>query len=168
MTSRSTAITKTLPKRSRPGRIEGRLRDALLAMIWENATDYDVASKFKISLAAIRSAMKKPFVRKFIREERHVFIAQQRLKNPHRLADVADNSANGNARVAAVRMLEQLDGDEPNTGAAATTPGVVIIIGNANQPPQRVIGAPPQIEGKATASSENPTLIGHALDSDEE
>jgi hypothetical protein len=156
MTKQLTPLPANQPRkrrdRSAPGRVTGRLKAALDSMIWQNLTDNEAAVKFKITVQAIRMALKRPHVLRYLKEERVVLHAREFARNSHALIEVRDQTANQMARVAAVRALEQSDTNAlPLAGKAA--PGFVIIVAPAAPPavtdPR---GRGPIIEVKANAS----------------
>lgn len=150
---------KTSRRRSSPGKIQGRMKRALIAMVWENMTDNQAAVEFDLHVTSIRSALKTPQGLAFVRGEREVLLTRELARNSHALIDVRDKSGNGNARVAAVRALEQLVEDEKRAPSHARTPGIVIMITDA-------VGA---LVGTTPAPS--PITIEHAekpMESDDE
>jgi hypothetical protein len=134
VTRRSTAMPDNRRDRSASGRVTGRLRHALDAMIWENLTDNEAAVKFKISVQAIRLALKRPHVLAYLKQQRQVLHAREFARNSHALIEVRDQKANQMARVAAVRALEQSDAQAmPFIGKPA--PGFVIVVNTQGAAP---------------------------------
>lgn len=141
---------KTSRRRSSPGKIQGRMKRALIGMVWENLTDNEAAVKFDLHVNSIRSALKTPHGLAFVRAEREVLHTRELSRNSHALIDVRDKSSNGNARVAAVRALEQLIEEEKHAPGRARTPGIVIMITDA-------VG-----ERGGTTPTPSPVTIEHA------
>ena len=128
---RSDAALNRSPKNS----VGGRLKKAIDAMVWTNATDSEAATQFKISVTAIRLALKKPHVRLYLKEQREVLHARELARNSHALIAVRDQTGNPMARVAAVRQLEHVVEAE-SAHPHVTTPGICIqIIDAAPRPP---------------------------------
>jgi hypothetical protein len=146
-TQQKAAVGKT-----KAGGVSGRLKAALDDMTW-NGTPWDEAArKANLTVRAMRLALKRPQVLKYLRTERGVLLAQASAKNFHRLAAIRDQDANRNAAVAAVRTLEGMadealgatrlpggqragyliDLSEPDEPRA----GVVILIQPPKQPPE--------------------------------
>lgn len=129
-------------ERSAPGRVTGRLKAALDAMLWENLTDNEAASKFKITVTAIRLALKRPHVARYLREQRQVLHARELGRNSQALIKIRDESANAMAQVAAVREIERIADGETQHPRTPQAPGFVIIV---QQPGPAMAQPEPQI-----------------------
>ncbi|HWL06443.1 MAG TPA: hypothetical protein VNQ99_16170 [Xanthobacteraceae bacterium] len=129
----------TTSKRSLPGKVTGRLKQAIDLMVWQNLTDNEAAVKVRMTVQAIRYALKRPHVVRYLREQREVMHTRELARNSHTLVDIRDNSKNAMARVAAVRELEQRHDEDAKAPAAARTPGIVIQIIAAEPASPRVI-----------------------------
>jgi hypothetical protein len=143
-TQQRAAIGKT----ARKG-VSGRLKAALDDMI-ENGTPWDQAApKADLTVRAMRLALKRPVVLKYLRQERHVLLARMSPQNLHALAKLRDQEENKAAAVTAARSLEAMASEV--YGGATGGPhgaragylidlsdepraGVVIIIGPREQP----------------------------------
>jgi hypothetical protein len=102
-TQQRAAIGKTV----RNG-VSGRLKSALDDMI-ENGTPWDhAAPKANLTVRAMRLALKRPVVLKYLRQERHVLLARMSPQNLHALAKLRDQDENKAAAVQAARTLEGL------------------------------------------------------------
>ncbi|CCE06447.1 hypothetical protein BRAS3843_1730016 [Bradyrhizobium sp. STM 3843] len=134
--------------RSAPGQVTGRLRTAILAMVWEGARRAQAAEKAKMTDHSLRAALKKPHVLAFMNAELRVLRESERPKTIHRLTELRDQDRNANAAVAACKALEQISDAEaakPGSNTLPQAPGLVVIL-NAGLPfaPQ-----PPTIEHDA-------------------
>ena len=131
--------------RSYPGKVTGRLRAALLDMVWKGSRRDDAAKANNMSIHGLREALRKPHVKAFYLAELGVLRDSERPKTFHRLCDLRDQDENKNAAVAAAKVLEQIS-DDPRPNATVTTPGVTIRIVNVSSPPAPVdIKAAPRI-----------------------
>ena len=102
-TQQRAAIGKT----ARNG-VSGRLKAALDDMV-ENGTSWDAAAlKANLTVRAMRLALKRPVVLKYLRQERHVLLARMSPQNLHALAKLRDQEDNKAAAVSAARALEGL------------------------------------------------------------
>jgi hypothetical protein len=124
--------------RSAPGKVTGRLKDALLKMVWEGACRADAAKAAGMTDHSLRASLKKPHVKAYYLAELQVLRTSERARNVFALVDVRDRSENQAARVAAVRTLEELadGGDRPGgAGGASVMAGLVVrIVGGAPEP----------------------------------
>lgn len=130
-----------IPQRNTATRVDIRAKDgkrktisrkckaALDAMIWEGLPFNEAAQKHGFDVASMRKALERPHVMKYLREQKQVFRASVSARNIHVLAEIRDQAGNGMARIAAVKVLEQVDEDTERK-SAARTPGVVIQIIN--------------------------------------
>lgn len=117
--------------RSKPLQVTGKLKRALEAMVWEGARRNEAAEKAGMTDHSLRSALKKPHVKRHYLAELDVLRTSERARNIHTLAEVRDQKSNQMARVQAVKALEQLADDEPTQSARSRVPGVTIIIAGA-------------------------------------
>jgi hypothetical protein len=93
-TQQRAAIGKTTPNG-----VSGRLKTALDDMI-ENGTPWDEAApKANLTVRAMRLALKRPVVLKYLRQERHVLLARMSPQNLHALAKLRDQDDNKAAAV---------------------------------------------------------------------
>lgn len=94
--------------KSKAGGVSGRLKAALDDMTW-NGTPWDEAArKANLTVRAMRLALQRPHVLKYLRAQRGVLLAQASAQNFHRLEALRDQDENKNAAVAAARTLEGL------------------------------------------------------------
>lgn len=86
--------------------VSGRLKAALDDMTWNGTAWEEAARKANLTVRAMRLALKRPQVLKYLRAERGVLMAQSSAKNFHRLAELRDQDDNRSAAVAAARTIE--------------------------------------------------------------
>jgi hypothetical protein len=133
--------------RSYPGKVTGRLRAALLDMVWKGSRRDDAAKANSMSIHGLREALRKPHVKAFYLAELGVLRESERPKTFHRLCDLRDQDENKNAAVAAAKALEQISDEPLRSNATVTSPGVTIRILNVTAPidvmprPSRIIDA---------------------------
>jgi len=102
-TQQRAAIGKT----TRNG-VSGRLKAALDDML-DNGTPWDAAGlKANLTVRAMRLALKRPTVLKYLRQERRVLLARLSAANLHALAKLRSQDQNLNAAVSAAKALESL------------------------------------------------------------
>jgi hypothetical protein len=162
-TQQRAAIGKT-----RPNGVSGRLKAALDDMTWNGTAWEEAALKANLTVRAMRLALKRPQVLRYLRAERGVLLASASSQNIHALARLRDQDEHRTAAVQAARTLEGLASDqfEPSSrgsgavGARAgwmidlsedQKAGVVIII----QPPT----AAPQTPGPMIDVKPNPIEV---------
>ena len=116
---------------SKPGKVTGRLKQAIDLMVWDALTDNEAAIRTGITVGALRISLQRPHVRAYLRQQREVFLAKEGPANINALISVRDGT-NEMARVSAVRALEQMS-EETQVGArpSVSLPGLTIQIVNA-------------------------------------
>jgi hypothetical protein len=146
-TQQQAAIGKTV----RNG-VSGRLKCALDDMTWNGTPWEEAARKANLTVRAMRLALKRPVVLKYLRQERGVLLASASPQNLHALAKLRDQDENKAAAVQAARTLEVFAseqfgpvGQHGYGGARAgyvldlsdqQTPGLVIVIEQPKAPTQ--------------------------------
>jgi hypothetical protein len=129
--------------RSYPGKVTGRLRAALLDMVWKGSRRDDAAKANNMSIHGLREALRKPHVKAFYLAELGVLRDSERPKTFHRLCDLRDQDENKNAAVAAAKALEQISDEQTNRpGTPMPGPGVTIRILNVVPAPSTMPIAP--------------------------
>lgn len=127
----------------RSGRLKvtGKLRTAVMLMVWEGLERKEAAATAGLTDHAVKVAFSKPHVKAFYLGQCEVLRTSGRARNIHTLNAVRDQPRNQMARVQAVKALEQLGDDEPETRARQSLPGmtVVVVLGNADGSQARVI-----------------------------
>lgn len=119
--------------RSKPGRVTGKLADAINRMIDLGERWDDAARAVGLSARTMRKALERPHVVAHLRTQKQVFREAACTANIKRLCEIRD-AANNMPAVQAIKALEQL-GDDPQANAQRSqSPGIVIVIG-APAPP---------------------------------
>jgi hypothetical protein len=119
------AKTSSNPKLER---VTGKVRVAIEAMVWDGLPRDKAAEKAGISEHGLYKALRKPPVKAAYLAELDVLRTSERARNIHTLTEVRDQTSNQMARVQAVKALEQIDGDEAQTGNRTALPGMQIVI----------------------------------------
>jgi hypothetical protein len=134
--------------RSAPGKVTGRLRAALLDMVWIGSRRDDAAKANGMSVHGLREALRKPHVKAFYLGELGVLRESERPKTFHRLCDLRDQDENKNAAVAAAKALEQISDEQMMRPNATATPGICLRLVTITQSPvdTKVIDVTPQGE----------------------
>jgi hypothetical protein len=116
--------------RSAPLKVTGRLRAAIIEMVWKGSCRADAAKAAGMTDHSLREAFKKPHVKAFYLAELGTLRSSERAKTHHRMVAIRDQDQNLTAAVAAGKLLEQVEAVEqarPGAGQAQT-PGLCIII----------------------------------------
>jgi hypothetical protein len=136
MTARDLAITHQPTQRqigrreaSKPGRVTGRLKQALDLMVWEPMTDSEACGATGLRLNALRMALRLPHVRAYYREQIEVLRERESSRNIHRLMQIRDADNNMPA-VNAIKELRRPEGDESghSPGSTRASAGLTIIV----------------------------------------
>jgi hypothetical protein len=101
------AVGKTIPNG-----VSGRLKAALDDMTWNGTPWEEAAKKANLTVRAMRLAMKRPHVLKYLRAERGVLLASASGQNLHALTRLRDQDENRAAAVQAARALEGLANEQ--------------------------------------------------------
>jgi hypothetical protein len=122
--------------RSLPGKVTGRLRRAVDAMVWQAASRKEAAEMAGMTDHSLRQAMKRPHVMQYYLSECEVLRLSGRAKRLHRLEEIAASDQNMNAAVAAIKAAEQIVDERHAAGPhAVTQPGLVIVVTTKDAPP---------------------------------
>jgi hypothetical protein len=134
-----------IPGRSRRNAVTGKLKAALDAMVWEGLKRTEAAQKAGLADSSLRFALRKPHVLAYFRAETAALRENLRARNLHRLDTIADTSKNDMAKVASIKVLEQISdvADQLHRPGDNQSPGVVIIIQSSAAPPAAI--SPPMI-----------------------
>lgn len=133
MTSTDLATTPTrqaiaVQGRSAPGKVTGRLRKAIEAMVWDGARRREAAEAQGLTDHGLRCAFRKPHVKAYYLSELEVLRTNERARNIHRLVEIREHAPNMPA-VNAIKALEQIGDEESRTsGAVQQAPGLVIVV----------------------------------------
>ncbi len=132
--------------RSYPGKVTGRLRAALLDMVWKGSRRDDAAKVNNMSIHGLREALRKPHVKAFYHAELGVLRESERPRTFHRLCELRDQDENKNAAVAAAKVIEQVSDEQLlRPHATVISPGVTIRIVNVTAPGDVTTPTPPRI-----------------------
>lgn len=129
-------------ERSAPGKVTGRLRVALEAMVWQGAHREQAAAIAGITDHGLRTALAKPHVKAWYLAQLDVLRTSARARNIHRLVAIRD-AANNMPAVNAIKALEQIDDEARSTQAMQRAPGLQIVVIAA---PQALPAQTPVIE----------------------
>jgi hypothetical protein len=122
----------TVAEPVRPGRIDyptPRVKQAIELMVWQGLPFNQAAKEARLTVRAMRLALEKPNVIRYLREQKQIFREAANGKNIVRLCQIRDAADNMPA-VNAIKVLEQLD-DEQTTTKQTTSPGITINIVSA-------------------------------------
>ena len=159
MSTNLTAKTRTVRKGPPPGRIGGRLREAISQMVWQGLTRDEAAKAAGMTDHGLYSALRKPHVRHAYLAECEVLRLSGRAKRLHRLEAIAEQSTNMNAAVAAIKAAEQIGDEQITRGGPPVTPGLVFMFVDANG---RATDLPPR--GAAAVIEHNPRELARPSD----
>ena len=125
--SNNTALART--RNAKPAPVTPRVRKAIEHMV-NDADDYQrAAAKAGLTTHALRLALAKPHVARYLKEQVQVLRTAQGPRNIHRLCEIRD-AANNMPAVNAIKALEQLP-EERVAGTSTAAPiGVSIRIVN--------------------------------------
>ncbi len=149
---------KTEKTTDRRKQIKGKLKDALDLMIFGGDDRValawsDAARTVNFSPQAMRKALQKAHVQRYLRDQRQVLLAAISGQNPSRLAALRDQDSNPAAAVRAAMALETIGAVEETRTRHTSTPGFVVFIGTpppgALAPPTVDVHAVPLIEHQA-------------------
>ena len=113
---------------TRDRKVSGRVRKAILAMVYDGLTDNKAAVLAGLTINALRLAMKTAHVRGFYVRELEVRRTNERGRNIQRLTEIRD-AANNMPAVNAIKMLEEIDAiDQAHRRGANSLPGLAIVI----------------------------------------
>lgn len=143
------AVRKTAAK---AGRVTGKLAIACRRIVHEGEELDEAAHAAGLTTRTLRLALAKPHVIAWVKAEREVFRAYVSSQIIHRAKQIIDHGRNENARVAAMKFVEQI-GDDAPASSAQSAPGMVIVV--VNQAPGASVSAtvehkPMQIIDNAT------------------
>jgi hypothetical protein len=132
-TQQRAAVGKTVA-----GGVSGRLKAALDDMTWNGTPWEEAARKANLTVRAMRLAMKRPAVLKYLRAERGILLASASAQNLHALQRIRDQGDNRAAAVQAARTLETLAseqfGETGRHGAGGSRAGYLIDLSDAPTP----------------------------------
>jgi hypothetical protein len=120
--------------------VTGKLRTAILEMVWKGSRRAVAANAAGMTDHGLRSALKKPHVLAFMHEELRVLREAERPRNLHAMIQVRDGKGHSNAmaRLNAAKALEGIEETGPNRpGHNPQAPGLWVVINafNGKRPP---------------------------------
>jgi hypothetical protein len=127
------------PKIDRRTQISPQLKAALDSMVEDGLQFDEAAVKQKMTVRAMRLALKRPNVIKYLREARYVFLAHVGAANIRRLRDLRDQDENRAAAVAAARTIEGLIEDTSANGHGIGRPRSGWTIDLRDDPPAGLV-----------------------------
>ena len=140
-------------------KVAGKLATALIAMIETPTTFVEACQSAGILPASVRSALEKPHVKAWIRQQRQMRLERALLGNISELERIREGD--GAAAVSAIKLLEEMAGDKAQAAStvAASTPGVTINIVNglASLPGQTIEGQSVHIEAQPLDAGDSAT-----------
>lgn len=133
------AVVKGTRADPKPKQIGRKLKIALDLMVFgdENGDpcEWDEAArKANLTVRAMRMALERAHVQRYLREQKQVFRASVSAANILHARRIRNQTGNAMASLGAIKLLEQMDERAPaHSGAQKNvTPGVVVVI-NANR-----------------------------------
>lgn len=114
--------------RSAPGKVTGKLRKALDAMVWEGLPRKEAAAKAGLTEHGLYKALRKPPVRAAYLAECEVLRTSGRARRIHRLEEMVEQNDNKAAVVNASIALDRDMGVDESAGARMQAPGFVIVV----------------------------------------
>jgi hypothetical protein len=114
--------------RSLPGKVSGRLKRALDAMVWQRLPRDQAAVQAGMTDHSLREALRKPHVMAYYRGQCEVLRTSAIAENLHALMDVRDQRDNHAARVRAVQVLTQAPDSDAQSAGKPQRAGLVIVI----------------------------------------
>ncbi len=114
-------------ERSAPGKVTGKLRRAIDAMVWQGLRRDDAAAAAGLQVHSLREALRKPHVKQAYLAECEVLRVSGLARNIHRLEEIRDAANNMPAVQAIDRLMRSPDADQVRPGAVMA-PGLVVQI----------------------------------------
>lgn len=146
-------------------RVFGKLKLALGFMVWgdeagEPMEFADAARKANLSVRAMRLALERPHVIRYLSEQKQVFRKSVSATNISHLRKIRNASGNAMAQLGAIKLIEQMDERAPSSAGTQrnAAPGVVVIV-NADR------GTP--VMGHQTLIEVNPLQSNDGVGHDE-
>lgn len=145
-----------LPKDpKRPAAVTPKVKAAIDMMVEDGKRWEDAATDAGLTVRAMRKALEKPEVVRYLRARKQVFRASVSAANISVLAEIRDKGENQMARLGAIRMLEQMDDEPISAGGSMRSAGVTIVI-NAGNHSAHVVGDQAKTLELQASVSENP------------
>lgn len=116
--------------KSKPGKVTGKLKVAVDAMVWEGLDYQKAATKAELTTRAVRLALERPHVKAYYNSQLDVLLTAESARNIHRLVTIRDKADNMPA-VQAIDRLQKRDETAATRTGLAQFPGFVIHVSNA-------------------------------------
>ena len=159
---RPTKAVEVRGGRGAVGRIGAKLKSALDLVVWNGKDAFDAAREAGMHPQAMRKALGRAHVVRYLREERQAFRESLKASNMHYAKDIRNNGENDAARV---RVLSYIDGDTNadggGAGTRAVTPGIVIQIVNSPAPYENPQASPIDFDEIITVHDAGGPAIEH-------
>lgn len=117
--------------RSLPGKVTGRIKRAIDAMVWQGARRDEAARIASLTDHSLRAALKKPHVKAYYLAECEVLRTSGRARRIHRLEAMVEQDDNKAAVINAALALDRIDAIEQSRTSQHQTPGFIIQVINA-------------------------------------
>jgi hypothetical protein len=114
--------------RSQPGKVTGKLRVAIEAMVWAALPRAEAAAHAGMTEHGLYKALRKPPVRAYYLSECEVLRTSGRARRIHRLEQIAEQDDNKQAAVNAIKALDYQEDQQHAAAARSVSPGLVIVI----------------------------------------
>ena len=124
--------------RSAPGKVTGRLKIALDAMVWRGMKRGEAAALAGLKEQSLYVALARPHVRSAYLHQLEVLRNSERARNIHRAIEIRD-AANNKPAMEALKWLHQVDEQAQQVGGGANMPGFVIVLGAGEAPTIKTI-----------------------------
>lgn len=118
--------------RSAPGKVTGRLKIALDAMVWRGMKRAEAAALAGLKEQSLYVALARPHVRSAYLHQLEVLRNSERARNIHRAIEIRD-AANNKPAMEALKWLHQVDEQAQQVGGT-TMPGFVIVLHPGDAP----------------------------------
>lgn len=134
--------------KSKALKVTGKLKVAIDAMVWEGLDYADAGRKAELTAYAIRSALSRPHVLAYQREQLQVLRSSEYARNIRRAVEIRD-AANNMPAIHAIRYLDGENADNTSgINGMHRSPGMTVVVVQTAPliAPQRQIDDKPLIE----------------------
>ena len=155
---------KPEPYQNRPNRIDKltpRVKAACNYMVWEGLPFDEAATKAGLTIQAMRYALAKPHVLRYLKEQQQVLRGSEGPRSIHRIREIRDAAENKPALDAAMWFVTE-DAAQQRGSAAQAPPGVTIRIVNVVAAAHA--GAPQHVTAAAIEHEPAPALPDSAVE----
>lgn len=137
--------------RSAPGKVTGKLKTAIDAMVWRGLKRDEAAATAGLTDHGLYVALSRPHVRAYYLSQCEVLRTSGRARRIHRLEQIAEQDDNKQAAVNAIKALDYQEDQQAAARQTQTTPGFVIVV----QQPAALTAHQPLIEAKPLKDNED-------------